>query len=256
MISTLTQSSDRNLIVATNIYEYDIRKANISVLYEAGVLSADKYNELYEADRMVRQVYIGKLQKSDDKITKALQKGIATAREKFMRLNNIEENNIIRISNDAVYSHSVEINHTKMSEHVEFVLKNEFTSYMKVGKYEFFYMFDQVNGVERYKVLGINDIECHHNSFIQLILAIFSVLELDGYEAAHRAVWDIIESYENRVYPIEFYREFNHSHMFRLYNDFQSECLKDDEFSAKTVDIEYNLDILYAIKNIILREMI
>ena len=56
------------------IYELDIQKANINILYSKGVIDKETYDFLYNSERMVRQVYIGKLQK-DTTVVNVLKQG-------------------------------------------------------------------------------------------------------------------------------------------------------------------------------------
>mgnify|MGYP000859248998 CR=1 FL=1 len=251
----------QNIIISHNICEYDIRKANISVLFDAGMIDEKTYNTLYMADRMERQKYVGLLQLKDEKYTKVLQEGIEKARNVFLKRNGIDKSNIIRISNDAIYTHSIEAHHTKITPHVEFVKKSSFTSYMKVEfnsyikgySYEIFYGFDPILQKEWYKVLGIKDTVQFHDNFMQLILMIFNILETSGMRDGLKACMDVIRAYENREYPIEFYRPFDSRGKY-LYNGYYVDDI--DGFNSigdDSVNFNHNLNILYAIKNNILR---
>ena len=52
-------------IVSKHIYEYDIKKANINVLYAIGEIDLIFYNKLYQMNRMDRQIQIGYLLKNN-----------------------------------------------------------------------------------------------------------------------------------------------------------------------------------------------
>ena len=242
------------LILSSNIYEYDIRKANISVLYDKGVISRDVYTRLYNADRMTRQVYIGKLQRDDENITKILQEGIKEARNKFMEMNNIDGDNIIRVSNDALYTTGVEILYTHISDHVDFIMKNKFTSYAKIDFYEFYYYYDQITESEKYKILGINNIEIHDDNFIQLFLAVFNICEKAGIKEGLDFLFNLIESYENLQFPVSYYREFSSNHSYRLKYGYELKNIGEED--KHLVSIEYNLNLLYRFKNLLLRQLI
>ena len=70
---------DIHFLHSVMIREYDIQKANISILYKYGVIDYNKYIYLYNAPRDVRQYVIGNLQK-DNSITQSLQNGIIESR--------------------------------------------------------------------------------------------------------------------------------------------------------------------------------
>ena len=250
-----------NIIISHNICEYDIRKANISVLYDSGLIDKKTYDELYVADRMTRQKYVGMLQLNDHKYSDALKDGITRARNAFIKYNDIDISNIIRISNDALYTHGIEATHTRITPHVEFVKKSSFTSYMKVifnsyiksYSYEIFYGCDPIKNKEWYKVLGIKDTVKFQDNFMQLILLIFNVLETSGMNEGLKACNDVISAYEARQYPIEFYRPFDSRGKY-LYNGYFIESI--DDFSSvddESLNFNHNLNILYAIRNNIMR---
>ena len=79
------------------IREYDISKANINVLFAKRMINKETYNMLYNADRMYRQVYIGKMIRSNQNVQKVLSDGIIEYKQKFFEANNINDNNIISI---------------------------------------------------------------------------------------------------------------------------------------------------------------
>lgn len=249
-----------NIIIGHNICEYDIRKANISVLFDSGMIDEDTYNKMYVADRMDRQKFIGLLQLQDKKYTKALQDGISKARDIFIKNNDIQLSNIIRISNDAIYTIDIDADYTKISPHVEFIKKNAYTSYMKIifntyvksYTYEFFYGYDAINKKEWYKVLGIKDTVKYDDNFVQLILLIFNTLETEGFNEGLRACLDVIKAYEHYEYPVNFYRPFDSRGKY-LYNGYYIDELNTINQSEDNINFNHNLNILYAIKSNIMR---
>ena len=90
-------------LIAHHIYEYDIQKANISVLRELNLIDEDYYQRLYKLPRMQRQVEIGYLIKYTDGLSDKLSEGIASFRKSFFEANNIEDEDILSIKNDAIF---------------------------------------------------------------------------------------------------------------------------------------------------------
>ena len=88
-------------LFSTYIREYDIAKANISILYTKGVISKELYEQLLVAPREERQITIGLMQQKDPKIVKILQQGIFEAKKALFELNQIQDADILTIKNDA-----------------------------------------------------------------------------------------------------------------------------------------------------------
>ena len=57
-------------VVGQYITEYDMSKANISVLLYKGVIDKKLYDELYNSDKFYREKYIGMMQRNNPKYLK------------------------------------------------------------------------------------------------------------------------------------------------------------------------------------------
>ena len=99
----INYTSDISYVNNVFIYELDISKANINILYEANIIDKNTYDYLYNAERMVRLVYVGKLQRDDPKVIKILQAGIIEAKKKLFEANSIQDFEVLAIKNDAVF---------------------------------------------------------------------------------------------------------------------------------------------------------
>ena len=122
---------DIDFLINTTIYEYDLSKANISILRQYGLITDDLYNTLYAADRMDRQVFIGKLQKNDRNIAKALEDGFIEVRRLFFMANGLEERDILSIKKDAIFTFKRCMN-LRVAEWLDFKEKNLYTSYYHI----------------------------------------------------------------------------------------------------------------------------
>ena len=78
-------------IIAHNIYEYDIRKANINVLYALGEIDKDYYDKLNSMSRMNRQVEIGYMLKYNTLLYDVLSQGITKYRKLLFESNNLRD---------------------------------------------------------------------------------------------------------------------------------------------------------------------
>ena len=81
----------------TNIFitEYDISKCNINVLYTKGAIDKATYDYLYNAERMERQTFVGKLQRDSQQIVRVLKSGIIEAKKIFFEANGIEDRDVL-----------------------------------------------------------------------------------------------------------------------------------------------------------------
>ena len=101
----INYASKRNICISKKIYEYDIKQANISVLYAQGKLSDYIYKRLSHSDKYSREIYIGKMiaESKDKTIDHSIKMGIQEAKREFIYWNEISEDSIVRIANDALY---------------------------------------------------------------------------------------------------------------------------------------------------------
>jgi hypothetical protein len=227
------------------ITEYDIEKANISVLYAMGVLDKPTYDMLYKADKQYREVYIGKMQRKDPFISQKKAEGIRWYRKKFIEDNNIPDNRILAIKNDAIYVIGEPCNKRQFDDLINFRIANVYTVFAKVGKLELYYGFDPINGTERIDVKGINDAKLELHREYMIICSLFYNLQTCNDEKAINEQSEILEKYLTRCLPAGFYREFNADSMFRIntrFSTFQLHMIGDEDVGM--VDISCNLRIL------------
>ena len=69
-------NSSYNIILNGFIREYDLSKANINALYERGVIDKALYDNLYSADKSIREKHIGLMIRDNQNIYQEIQKGI------------------------------------------------------------------------------------------------------------------------------------------------------------------------------------
>lgn len=238
------------------ITEYDISKCNINVLYTKNIIDKQTYDYLYNAERMVRQVYIGKLSKNKY-ISDALKEGIIEAKKIFFESNNIQDRDVLSIKNDAVYIINKRLKYTKFNL-IEFKPKNVYTSFYKFRNMEIYYYYNNMNKNEYIHIKGISDekIKLHENYFLQLLKDVFYSIQIDGPEVALRMLKDFYLDYIQMNLPIEYYRKFD------IYSDyhFKYKTSLNTGFAAMDMldkdkyllDITYNASILLQLQRYII----
>lgn len=239
-------NSEYNLILNSFIREYDLSKANINALYERGVISKDQYDNLYNSDKQIREKTIGLMIRKDQNIYKEIQKGIIDAKRNLIISNNIEPEDIVSIKNDAVFVKNNKLKYTKFGL-MDFKLKNTYTLYIKINRYEFYYYYNSFNNEEKLDVKGINDnnLKLHRDYFLDFLLALFNTLQTEGIIQAVNMLQNFSISYIRRELDSNYYRKFNSESNFDLqyYNNtytWSSIYISD----INLIDIRFNYEIL------------
>ena len=122
------------MLYTGKIVEYDIEHANISVLYDKGLITTDNYLLLKETKKSLRNEIIGKLILDEKNVWEEIQSGIKDAMRKFVRLNKITKAKVIEVVTDAIWLRDCDIKHTRITDCINFVPKHEFSLMIKLDK--------------------------------------------------------------------------------------------------------------------------
>ena len=242
-----------NFILDARIVEYDIEKANISVLLDSGVISEQQYNMYYAMDKMEREIAIGKLQLKDKKVTDMLKLGITKARKHLCERLNLDYTNVLSIKNDAIFIISsgfdLGLDVIQVSPHVRFRRKGVFRSYYKLARKEFFYDFNPITRQHIIDIKGLGDyaIGLQNDFMIAELCNLFYTALSNSPRVALIELTKFYNSYMNKELPIEFYRRLDSNCRYDLndiseYARFQADYLifKD----KRNIDVSYNAKLL------------
>lgn len=239
-------------LISHFIYEYDISKANISILLYKGIINKEEFNRIKKLPRDQRQIYVGYMQK-DKKVSKALSEGLGEFRRKFLTDNNINDMELLSVKNDAIFLID-RIPTITIFDNIEFIKKNTYTSYFYLNKLEVYYYLDRINDREIIDIKGVNDANLllHQGYFIEFLCSVFESIQIDTIENTIEIINNFHDKYINRKLPIGYYRELNADSEFRITMDNnQSYLLKMvDNSNIGYLNIMFNLNIireLYAI---------
>lgn len=235
-----------NYLFNNYIREYDISKANISVLYSKGVINDELYLKLCVADRMDRQVYIGKAIQRNPQLQEILSSGIIEYKQKFFEANGIEDHDIVSIKNDAVFILN-KVPTVLSFDKVTFVHKNTYTSFMRLNELEIYY--GERLGEQVIDVKGIKDIdlEVYHMEFLNIIISYLECIHRMGSQAALQYITGVIYDYINGKLPIGVYRRFRSSNDYLMTTGnfcYSVYSLENTESNKRMINIECNLNIL------------
>lgn len=228
------------------IYEYDISSANVEALRFNKRLDCEFANKLhYELPKIDREILIGKMILKDSSISDSVKQGICHARHMFAELNNLIEDNIFQIRNDAIYVLDTLCKNQQV-DNFYFNLKSTYTSYFRLNKWiELFFLYDSIDNSYIYDIKGIKDDLIYlHKSFIEIILGI-AYLITETKTDNLSIINSIVTDYAGMKYPIYCYRELDYHSGYRIINsNYSVSYLPDTDYSKKNIDINYNLSIL------------
>ena len=234
------------------IEEYDMHDAGLSICKYYGLLSGDKIEKLTHMSKEQKVVVLGKMQKKSD-FRDALSKGFSDIRKEFYEANHLEEEDIIAVKKDAIFTRKdCEVRifgdpHAPNLKTVEFVVKHQYSSYVKIPgtNLELYY-----NGAIDVKGIDDSSIPLHENGILEILKMYFRKAETGTVDDVLSYMNRVVSTYKLRKYPLEYYREFNSD---SLYTDKDGEKYKEyweDEISD--LDISYNfLKILVPLTKIV-----
>lgn len=222
------------------ITEYDMERAGLNLIREYQLLPDSTIKKLQAMGKHDCDVSIGNLQRKNKEFAKQLSEAFATARKEFYHRNGLDEEHIISIKKDAIFT-SKECNHQRIGTHINFRVKNQYTSYMKIGRapeMELFYQYSTID------VKGMSDEvqELHNDGFLKFFLTFFHKAETEPGERILRFLRTTIDRYKNLSLPLEYYREFNSRSSYVLLNgESYGEYWEEEK---ENLDIHYNYEIL------------
>lgn len=198
-------------VIAHHIYEYDIQKANINVLRELNIIDDEFYDRLSKMQRMQRQVEIGYLIKYNSGVGDKLAEGILLFKKKFFEANNIDDNDILSIKNDAVFLIDKNPEITDFGI-IHFIKKNSYTSYLKLLRnIEVYFEFNAIDCTISLDIKGISDenLEKHHQYMATFIADVLYYIETGDISSALTYVSEFYNNYIERKLHPGYYRNFN-----------------------------------------------
>lgn len=193
-------------IFNSEIIEYDLKDAGFNLIKQYHLLSDEKINELSRLDKgKERHIAIGKLQRDDKELSKALTEKFTEIRTIFIGANKLTDNDIISVKKDAIFTIG-ECNKLKFGSLI-FAQKNVYTSYIRfpnINNLEIYYSEDKID------IKGMSDssINRHRLYMLEFIKTCINFIESKNIRA-RKYIMQFIDDYKFHNLDDEYYLEFN-----------------------------------------------
>lgn len=252
-------------IFDSTIIEYDIRKANISVLYNRRAISKEQYDMFLNMDKMDREKSIGLMIRRNPDLQAILSEGIRASRKALCELLGLSNASILAIKNDAIYviyrGYTSSFQDVQINESITFVVKNRYDSFYLLGRNKFYYFYDPVENKESMDIDGLGDYGIQVcKPFLDILSEAFYRARTGGCKSGLKYVNEIYRPYINKEFPLECYRRLDPQARFDLISyfhpsqmRFQSDILEIKNMAE--VDPYFNRDILRQLSSYYMRKI-
>lgn len=196
--------------ISGHIVEYDIRAANVNMLYKYGKIDKATYDYLLSIPKQDRQVKVGLMSKQDPTINTIYINGIKEHKLLFAEANNIQLKEVIRIAKDAVYINRPGILQNRFFGNVEFKIASITDVFMILENKVYILFKKEPDGSLNIDVKGLGESKAlHADGMLSFIASLINIVENAGVEEGLKMISDFYVNYINKNLPIQFYRHFD-----------------------------------------------
>ncbi len=216
---TTWKNKNIDYLFGTEIVEYDVKSAALSLSKQFQLLPKDTLDMLSKMQKEPRNKKIGLFQREDHGYRDKLKQAFIDTRKWFITENDLSEENILSIKKDAFFIIDKPIKHDTLGE-IHFVPKNRYTTYLILNRFEFY--LNPSLGVIDIKGLGQGEdlhkvIQLHGEYILKFISQYARMREkmVEGKEVVH---WlsRFVRQYKNKNLPIEYYRTLSRGNAYQL----------------------------------------
>ena len=228
-------NKDINYLKNVNITEYDLASGGLSVIKEYQLLPKDKIAILDKMDKESKNIAIGKLQAKLKNLAKNMVIGFGLARQSFVDLNTIPDENILAIKKDAMFLINCSGIEGNISDNLHFREKNTYTSYMYINRKEFYFS----SSTREIDVKGVSEeVRTAQKDYLFSDFAKFMLIgEKGDPDLLMNKLTEYQIKYLSKKLPLETYRNLD-TGLFTYSNNFELEYI--DESFIDDLDISYN----------------
>ena len=201
---------NHNIVFEINseIIEYDIKSANVSLCREFNLLPTQLIDEIANLPKENRVIRIGKIMRKNPEFSKALERSFNDVVKRFIQDNALKESDVISIKKDAVFVINKEIKNPKVGTFVNFEKKNIYHAYLYLKPYEFYFKKD---GTVDVKGKATESLPYHYNGILAILKELVYVCERHGASKSvlNNFMWKIVSDYKLGFLPSDCFRNFS-----------------------------------------------
>jgi hypothetical protein len=235
---SLYRNKDYDFIFGSDIVEYDIRSAGLSLIKYYDLLPQKTIDFLEGMEKDARNKQIGMIQRDDPVFKERLKESFVNIRKVFFETNDIQDNEILAIKKDAIFTLDRHMSQRAFGP-VEFVRKNTYTSYLYLNNYEMY-----INSMLRkIDIKGLSDYEEHRAYMLDFLISFCAVNEgAPSKKLPISRLLTFIDKYRHKDLPAGYYRRLSQENNFIIFDEINEEWVEvnDIDTSKYDVDISYN----------------
>jgi len=218
-----------------------MKEAGLSLTKEYRLLSDSTISKIEKLSKKERTIRLGVIQKDDKEFSEKLKAAFMDARERFFDANDINEEDIISIKKDAIFTTKY-CEHQKFGSYINFRPKNKYTSYVYLGKtssqnkaLEFYYG----NGKLDVKGISENMLILHDKYMSDIIRTYFRYMEEKSKNETLSYLSKICTKYKWKEMKLGYYREYNTLSQIKFTDDAMY-VYDEMDTPSDGIDITYN----------------
>lgn len=209
---TLWMNDKNPYVFRKNIVEYDMRSASLSVSRRFHLLDDRLLDQLERMPKEDRTKKVGLIQRDDKEFSEKMINAVLQTRKEFLQTNHIEEDQIIALHSDAImFIQKSDI--TDNIDGVQFVKKNNWSSYIRYDRVEMFYG----DGIITYKGIPKPMLYQHTMGICRYLLKIFEMLE-EGDDSIFPYIRKFQQKYLQDKFPEYYYIPFGNTGKYKAEN--------------------------------------
>lgn len=239
----LNYTSDIEYVCNKRIYEYDMKSGGYSITISDDLIDNDEVLErLLTASKKDKQIILGLYSKNNREYVKALNEGFRFYMSEFIKANAINRNKILSIKKDAIFYFGEAPIRLKFNK-VEFSRRSVFSSFMRLGKIEFY-----LNSRSKQKVVkGLPGSLPIEDTIVSVIFDIMLLAEFQPKRVVATKIEELRERYVKRELTDSYYRDLsaNANYNYRYDENIGSTVrsnfvFNEDSIPNDEIDITYN----------------
>lgn len=190
-------------IVGVKIRQFDMVKAGMSVMRTYQLAPVEEIDRLERLSKHQNNIAIGKKRRNDREFSAQLSRYVRQSVSEFLSINDVPDEAIIAIKNDAVFiTGDTEIK-TVLDNGIQFRLDGSYTSFFYLGQIEFYFSSETGKVVIKgFKHSGDED----SLLFISFLAEAFSMFEAGNKELLASQLQLFRRQYLDRELPLGYYK--------------------------------------------------